>query len=80
MGGILYSRFIYTICREHVKTQDGGEILLDWYEDEGKSPYPSETRPTIVFLPGLTGTLLIVLMSLGLVAMCHSHGYVTKLL
>ncbi|BFZ05379.1 hypothetical protein BsWGS_08418 [Bradybaena similaris] len=41
---------------EHVKTQDGGEILLDWYEDEGKSPYPSETRPTIVFLPGLTGS------------------------
>ncbi|CAG5133383.1 unnamed protein product [Candidula unifasciata] len=41
---------------ELVRTQDGGEILLDWHDCEETSPYPSETRPTIVFLPGLTGS------------------------
>jgi abhydrolase domain-containing protein 1/3 len=40
---------------EYLKTPDGGEIRLDWVENE-KSKYPSDSRPTILFLPGLTGS------------------------
>ncbi|KAL5014610.1 hypothetical protein ScPMuIL_008880 [Solemya velum] len=40
---------------ETLVTPDGGEIKLDWYQNNN-DVYPEEaTRPTIVMLPGLTG-------------------------
>ncbi|XP_075388844.1 phospholipase ABHD3 [Tenrec ecaudatus] len=42
---------------ELIKTADGGQILLDWFDND-LSPYYTDagTRPTILLLPGLTGT------------------------
>ncbi|XP_072460472.1 phospholipase ABHD3 isoform X1 [Notamacropus eugenii] len=42
---------------ELIKTTDGGQISLDWL-DNNKSPcyLDANTRPTILLLPGLTGT------------------------
>ncbi|XP_041360442.1 phospholipase ABHD3-like [Gigantopelta aegis] len=40
---------------ELIKTWDDGEIKLDW-QDSVNSPIPSEVRPTVLILPGLTGS------------------------
>ena len=42
-------------CREIVTLADGGQIILDWYENENTIFPDKETRPTILLLPGLTG-------------------------
>lgn len=42
---------------ELIKTADGGQISLDWFDnDHSKSYMDASTRPTILLLPGLTGT------------------------
>uniref|UniRef100_UPI00398E4154 phospholipase ABHD3 n=1 Tax=Pristiophorus japonicus TaxID=55135 RepID=UPI00398E4154 len=42
---------------ELIKTADGGHISLDWSDNDDNALYPvSATRPTILILPGLTGT------------------------
>ncbi|XP_005995771.1 phospholipase ABHD3 isoform X1 [Latimeria chalumnae] len=42
---------------ELIKTADGGQISLDWFDNDDNALYPdSNTRPTILILPGLTGT------------------------
>ncbi|XP_029446970.1 phospholipase ABHD3 isoform X2 [Rhinatrema bivittatum] len=42
---------------ELIKTTDGGQISLDWFDNDDSTFYPdSSTRPTIILLPGLTGT------------------------
>ncbi|XP_067887818.1 phospholipase ABHD3 isoform X3 [Heterodontus francisci] len=42
---------------ELIKTADGGHISLDWNDNDDNALYPvSATRPTILILPGLTGT------------------------
>uniref|UniRef100_A0A4W3J5T8 Phospholipase ABHD3 n=1 Tax=Callorhinchus milii TaxID=7868 RepID=A0A4W3J5T8_CALMI len=42
---------------ELIKTADGGQISLDWIDNDGNLLHPvSATRPIVLILPGLTGT------------------------
>uniref|UniRef100_A0A8C5KBS6 Abhydrolase domain containing 3 n=1 Tax=Jaculus jaculus TaxID=51337 RepID=A0A8C5KBS6_JACJA len=42
---------------ELIKTADGGQISLDWFDNDNSTCYmEASTRPTILLLPGLTGT------------------------
>ncbi|XP_059144373.1 phospholipase ABHD3-like isoform X2 [Physella acuta] len=41
---------------EYLTTPDGGEIKLDWSENDSNTKYTKDLRPTIVMLPGLTGS------------------------
>uniref|UniRef100_A0A8C5MRX1 Phospholipase ABHD3 n=1 Tax=Leptobrachium leishanense TaxID=445787 RepID=A0A8C5MRX1_9ANUR len=41
---------------EVISTADGGQISLDWVDNDESTRFPDRSsRPTIVFLPGLTG-------------------------
>ena len=48
--------------REIVKMSDGGQIALDWAENETSKDHPdSATRPTVLLLPGLTGNNVLTM-------------------
>lgn len=45
------------LCSELIKAADGGQISLDWFDNDDSSSHPDlATRPTVLLLPGLTGT------------------------
>lgn len=53
---ILKSRPLVTYRNERIRTVDGGQISLDWVDNQASETYPeSSTRPTVLILPGLTG-------------------------
>ncbi|XP_021444822.1 phospholipase ABHD3 isoform X2 [Oncorhynchus mykiss] len=42
---------------ELIGAADGGQISLDWFDNDDSASHPnSATRPTVLLLPGLTGT------------------------
>lgn len=42
---------------ELIKAADGGQISLDWFDNDDSVSHPDPaTRPTVLLLPGLTGT------------------------
>ena len=59
---------------EIVTLADGGQIILDWYENENTIFPDKETRPTILLLPGLTGDSSCTYI-LHLVTEAAEHGY-----
>ncbi|XP_039378235.1 phospholipase ABHD3 isoform X3 [Mauremys reevesii] len=51
------SRLPVQYRNELIKTPDGGQISLDWFDNDDSICFPdARTRPTILLLPGLTGT------------------------
>uniref|UniRef100_A0A3B1JI21 Phospholipase ABHD3 n=1 Tax=Astyanax mexicanus TaxID=7994 RepID=A0A3B1JI21_ASTMX len=45
-----------TYRNELIRTSDGGQISLDWVDNANSATHPQRsTRPTILFLPGMTG-------------------------
>uniref|UniRef100_A0A1A8GEA0 Ig-like domain-containing protein n=1 Tax=Nothobranchius korthausae TaxID=1143690 RepID=A0A1A8GEA0_9TELE len=53
---LLKTRPHVTYRNELIRTVDGGQISLDWVDNQNSRPYPtSSTRPTVLILPGLTG-------------------------
>lgn len=45
-----------SLLSELIRTADGGQISLDWVDNQASACYPeSSTRPTVLILPGLTG-------------------------
>lgn len=42
---------------ELIKAADGGQISLDWFDNDDSLAHPDPaSRPTVLLLPGLTGT------------------------
>ncbi|CAL9692405.1 unnamed protein product [Knipowitschia caucasica] len=55
-NAFLKSRPPINYRNELIRTDDGGQISLDWVDNHTSTAYPeSSTRPTVLFLPGLTG-------------------------
>lgn len=53
---LLLSRPRPSYRNEVISTEDGGQISLDWSDNEDSSHFPeSSSRPTVLLLPGLTG-------------------------
>ncbi|XP_075057095.1 protein ABHD1 [Mixophyes fleayi] len=53
---LLVSRPDVSYRNEIIGTEDGGQISLDWSDNNNSSQFlEAASRPTIIFLPGLTG-------------------------
>lgn len=56
LGSTMRYLFIPLSHSELIRTADGGQISLDWVDNEVSATYPeASTRPTVLILPGLTG-------------------------
>lgn len=42
--------------REVIKTPDGGKISLDWMDNDDCSVYKHDERPTVILIPGMSGS------------------------
>uniref|UniRef100_A0A673ZMF3 Phospholipase ABHD3 n=1 Tax=Salmo trutta TaxID=8032 RepID=A0A673ZMF3_SALTR len=46
---------------ELIRAEDGGQISLDWFDNDDSASHPNAaTRPTVLLLPGLTGTMVLI--------------------
>ncbi|XP_072020095.1 phospholipase ABHD3-like isoform X1 [Amphiura filiformis] len=46
----------WTYRRDVLVTPDGGEICLDWVDNDKKSLHLRDERPTVIIVPGLSGS------------------------
>ncbi|GFO49640.1 abhydrolase domain-containing protein 3 [Plakobranchus ocellatus] len=46
---------------EYIKCPDGGELKIDWVENDHNSKHTKDQRPTVLVLPGLTGDVAVVI-------------------
>ncbi|MGH0146484.1 UNVERIFIED_CONTAM: hypothetical protein FKN15_021624 [Acipenser sinensis] len=66
---------VIPIAGEFIKTADGGQISLDWFDNDDSVCYPdTASRPTILLLPGLTGTSRESYI-LHMIQQSHALGY-----
>lgn len=56
LRSILQSRPPITYRSEFLQMPDGGQVKLDWFDNNDNSPHPTHSRPTVLLLPGLTGS------------------------
>ncbi|KAM9354986.1 phospholipase ABHD3-like [Pholidichthys leucotaenia] len=60
---------------ELIRTADGGQISLDWVDNQTSVRYPeSSTRPTVLILPGITGNSRQTYV-LHAISQATRHGY-----
>ncbi|KAM8846567.1 protein ABHD1-like [Synchiropus picturatus] len=53
---LIKSRPSVTYRNERIPTPDGGQVTLDWVDNDTSEAFPDPlTRPTVLILPGLTG-------------------------
>uniref|UniRef100_A0A3Q0R787 Phospholipase ABHD3 n=1 Tax=Amphilophus citrinellus TaxID=61819 RepID=A0A3Q0R787_AMPCI len=72
---ILKSRPPVSYRNELIRTVDGGQISLDWVDNQASVTYPdSSTRPTVLILPGITGNSQQSYV-LHAVSQAARHGY-----
>ncbi|KAM9704202.1 phospholipase ABHD3-like isoform 2-T2 [Menidia menidia] len=72
---VLKSKPHVTYRNELIRTVDGGQISLDWADNQASGAYPeSSTRPTVLILPGLTGNSQQSYV-LHAVSQATRHGY-----
>uniref|UniRef100_A0A3Q0R8K0 Abhydrolase domain containing 1 n=1 Tax=Amphilophus citrinellus TaxID=61819 RepID=A0A3Q0R8K0_AMPCI len=77
---ILKSRPPVSYRNELIRTVDGGQISLDWVDNQASVTYPdSSTRPTVLILPGITGNSQQSYV-LHAVSQAARHGYSMVLL
>uniref|UniRef100_A0A672S4V6 Phospholipase ABHD3 n=1 Tax=Sinocyclocheilus grahami TaxID=75366 RepID=A0A672S4V6_SINGR len=56
-GGKKFHQFIKYQQYELITAPDGGQISLDWFDNDESASHPDQSmRPTVLLLPGLTGT------------------------
>ncbi|KAL7872508.1 hypothetical protein SRHO_G00074910 [Serrasalmus rhombeus] len=64
-----------TYRNELIRTGDGGQLSLDWVDNSNSAEHPqTSTRPTVLFLPGLTGNSRQTYV-LRAVQQATRHGY-----